>query len=132
MSDDKIDMDAVCATLDDAVREANIRNAAQMLVSPAPPPRPIPIVPKVVGIFDKQAVVIDDPMSPDVKEVLDQVMEIAKETGPNKVISVGAFLMHADGTTTRAFYVESGNWCACLGAVEHLKWSMHAKYNGPT
>ena len=38
MSDDKIDMDAVCATLDEAVREANERKALQMLVPPTPPP----------------------------------------------------------------------------------------------
>lgn len=127
MSDDKIDMDAVCATLDEAVREANERKALQMLVPPTPPP-----VPKVVGIFNKQAVDVDAPMDPGVQSVLDQVMEIAKSSGPNKVIGVGAFLLHQDGTMTRAFHVSTGNWCACLGAVEHLKWSMHAKYNEPS
>jgi len=127
MSNDKVDMDAVCATLDAAVKEANERKAAEVI---APVPH-VPRIPKVVGIFDKQAVDVDAPMDPEVQGVLDQVMEIAKSSGPNKVIGVGAFLLHQDGTMTRAFYASTGSWCACLGAVEHLKWSMHDKYNGP-
>ena len=71
-------------------------------------------------------------MDPEVRTTLDQVMEIAKSSGPNKVVGIGAFLLHQDGTMTRAFHVSMGNWCACLGAVEHLKWSMHAKYNEPS
>ena len=126
MSDDKIDMDAVCATLAEAIEEANTRKVAQMLVPPTPPPAP-----KVIGIFNKKAINVDDPMSPDVKSVLDQVMDIAKSSGPNKVVGVGAFLLHQDGSMTRAFHVSTGHWCACLGAMEHLKWSMHAKYNEP-
>jgi len=116
MKDDKIDMDVVCATLEDAVKESLERAA-------------LPVPPKVIGIFDKKEVNVDAPMSPEMQSVLDQINEIAQSSGLNKVVALGTFLLHEDGTMTRAYHVSTGYWCAALGALEHLKHSMHVKYD---
>lgn len=111
MKDEIVDMLAVGRAVGEAVAEATS-------------------TPKVVGIFDKKEVDVDAPMSTQSQEVLDTIVDIAKSSGPNKVIALGAFLLHADGTMTRSFSVDTGHWCAALGAADHLKWSMHSKYNG--
>lgn len=85
--------------------------------------------PKVIGIFDKKAVAFEAPMSEEAQARFDEVVAIAKDSGGNKVKAWGVFLLHEDGTLTRSFSVDTGYWCAAIGAAHHLEWALHAKYN---
>lgn len=127
MKDDRIDMDAVCAALDAAVQESLARSAAPPIVEEPPTPPS----PRVVDMFSKKAVVLDAPMSESAQKSFDQVVNIARDSGANKIKAYGVVLLHEDGTMTRSFHVDTGYWCAALGAVRTLEWAIHEKYNEP-
>ena len=99
MKDDKIDMDAVCATLAEAVEDAN-EHKGQYLAPPEPPPPP-----KVVDMFGKPTDKTGRQTHPKVWAALEEVRE---EIEKEPCMGIAITFVDGGGRVGTKFFYEAG------------------------